>query len=299
MNTAAQPLSSRKSGAFKKNGGIFQLFNGTFLLLFALATLYPLWYEICLSFSSADEVTKGGSFLWPKQFTLDSYRTLLGTNMIWQTYFNTAFVTVVGTILSVLLTAATAYPLTKSILPGRKWFIFGILFTMMFSGGVIPTYLLVKQLGLLNSLWSLILPGMITAYNALVMMSFFQTIPAEIEESAEMDGANPLRIFVRLILPLSMPVLATIALWVAVAQWNEFFTALLYINDRSYYTLSLLLKDLISGQDYARFTGEMTNTSTESVIGATIVATILPILCVYPFLQKYFVQGVMIGSIKG
>jgi putative aldouronate transport system permease protein len=299
MNSVTQPISASKMIVFIKNGGTFQLLNGLFLLIFSLATLYPLWYEISLSFSSADEVTKGGAFLWPKEFTLDSYRTLISTNMIWHTYLNTAFVTIVGTILSVLLTASTAYPLTKSIVPGRKWLIFGILFTMLFSGGVIPTYLVVKQLGLLNSLWSLILPGMISAYNTLVMMSFFQTIPIEIEESAELDGANPLHIFVRLILPLSMPVLATISLWIAVAHWNEFFTALLYINERASYTLSLLLRDLISGQDYARFTGEVSNTSTESVIGATIVATILPILCVYPFLQKYFVQGVMIGSIKG
>lgn len=299
MNTFIQPISIRKTRMFRKNVGTFQILNGLFLLLFSLATLYPLWYEISLSFSSADQVTKGGAFLWPKDFTLDAYRTLVSTNMIWRTYLNTAFVTVVGTLLSVILTASTAYPLTKSKVPGRKWMIFGILFTMLFSGGVIPTYLVVKQLGLLNSLWSLILPGMISAYNTLVMMSFFQTIPDEIEESAEMDGANPVHIFIKLILPLSMPVLATISLWVAVAHWNEFFTALLYINERSSYTLSLLLRDLISGQDYARFTGEVSNTSTESVIGATIVATILPILCVYPFLQKYFVQGVMIGSIKG
>lgn len=290
----------RSSGnAIEKKGSLFHFANGAFLTVFALVTLYPLWYEISLSFSSAEEVTKGGVFLWPREFTLNAYKILFGTNMIWQTYLNTIFVTVVGTALSVLFTAAIAYPLTKSIVPGRKLIIFAVLFTMLFSGGVIPTYLVVKELNLINSLWSLILPSMISAYNTLVMMSFFQTIPAELEESAEMDGASPLRIFFSIIVPLSMPVLATISLWVAVGQWNEFFNALLYINERSQYTLSLLLKDLISGQDYVRMTGEGSDALTDSVIGATIVATIVPILCVYPFLQRHFVQGIMIGSIKG
>ncbi|MDF2959412.1 MAG: transporter permease [Paenibacillus sp.] len=277
----------------------FPIVNGTAMILFAAMTLYPLWREVSISLSHGDAAMKGGLFLWPEDFTFAAYKTLFSGNLIYTTFANSAFVAIVGTALNVMITAATAYPLTKSIVPGRKLIIFGILFTMLFSGGVIPTYLLIKSLGLINSLWSLILPGLVSAYNTLVMMSFFQSIPVELEESAEMDGANPIRTFISIIMPLSAPVLATIALWCAVGHWNEFFSALLYINERSQYTLPLLLRDLIMGQDYVRMTGEKVDTATETVIASTIVATILPILCVYPFLQKYFVKGVMIGSVKG
>jgi ABC-type glycerol-3-phosphate transport system permease component len=204
----------------------------------------------------------------------------------------------VGTALSVILTASTAYPLVKSGLPGKNFVTFLILFTMLFSGGIIPTYLLVKSLGLINSLWALIIPGAISAYNVLVMRSFFANLPVELEESATMDGANPIRIFFTIIFPLSTPVLATIALWEAVGLWNNFLQALIYLNDRSKYTLPVLLRDIINGQQQLQQAGIFSDTSSDSVIAATIVMSILPILCVYPFLQKYFTKGVMIGAIK-
>lgn len=286
--------------AIKKSAGshIFDVTNTIILILFSLLTLYPLWHEVSLSLSSMEESMRGGLFFWPKDFTLSAYYDMLQSKYLWLGYRNTIIVTVVGTLLSLLFTASTAYPLVKRGLPGNNFMSFVILFTMLFGRGIIPTYILIKELGMINSLSALIIPGAISAYNVLIMRSFFASLPAELEESAMMDGANPIRIFFTIILPLSTPVLATIALWEAVSRWNNFFSALIYLNDKSKYTLSLILWDVIKGQEAAKISGQLTNTSTESAIAATIVLATLPILCVYPFLQKYFVKGVMIGSIK-
>ncbi|WP_240761970.1 carbohydrate ABC transporter permease [Paenibacillus thalictri] len=272
--------------------------NIMILSIFSVATLYPLWHEVSLSLSSMEESMRGGLFIWPKEFTLSAYMDILKSQFLWVAYQNTVIITAAGTLLSLLLTAMTAYPLVKRGLPGNHVMSFVILFTMLFGGGIIPTYLLIKQLGMINSLSALIIPGAISAYNVLIMRSFFAALPAELEESAMMDGANPIRIFFTIILPLSTPVLATIALWEAVSRWNNFFSALIYLNDKSKYTLSLMLWDVIKGQEAAKMSGQLTNTSTESAIAATVVLATLPILCVYPFLQRYFVKGVMIGSIK-
>ncbi|TBL81942.1 carbohydrate ABC transporter permease [Paenibacillus thalictri] len=286
--------------AIKKSAGsqLFDVSNIMILSIFSVATLYPLWHEVSLSLSSMEESMRGGLFIWPKEFTLSAYMDILKSQFLWVAYQNTVIITAAGTLLSLLLTAMTAYPLVKRGLPGNHVMSFVILFTMLFGGGIIPTYLLIKQLGMINSLSALIIPGAISAYNVLIMRSFFAALPAELEESAMMDGANPIRIFFTIILPLSTPVLATIALWEAVSRWNNFFSALIYLNDKSKYTLSLMLWDVIKGQEAAKMSGQLTNTSTESAIAATVVLATLPILCVYPFLQRYFVKGVMIGSIK-
>jgi putative aldouronate transport system permease protein len=278
--------------------GWFPAVNSVFLILLAIITLYPFWHEVSLSFSSAEEATAGGFFFWPRQFTTLAYQVLLKSNFIWTAYANSTFITVVGSIFSTVLTASTAYPLIKRGMPGRNAVTFLILFTMLFSGGIIPSYLLVKELGLINSLWALIIPGAITAYNVLIMQSFFMSLPSELEESATIDGANAIHIFVRIILPLSMPVLATVLLWEAVGQWNNFFQALIYLNERDKYTLPVLLRDIINGQQMAERSGVFSQTTTESVIAATVVLTLIPILCVYPFLQKHFAKGVMIGAVK-
>ncbi|WP_240763074.1 carbohydrate ABC transporter permease [Paenibacillus thalictri] len=272
--------------------------NTVFLLLVAVITFYPLWHELSLSFSSMEEAMKGGAFLWPRAFTTAAYHTVLGSDYIWVAYRNSVFSTVAGTLIGVLLTAMTAYPLTKQEMPAKNVILFLVLFTMLFSGGMIPTYLLVKQLGLINSLWSLILPTAISAFNVIIMLSFFRTLPAELEDSAMIDGANPLRIFFGIVMPLSKPVLATVALWEAVGIWNNYLNAVIYLNDKSKYTLPLLLRDVINGQITARMTGELTGSSVDSVVAATIIVAVVPVLCVYPYLQKYFVKGVMIGSVK-
>lgn len=276
----------------------FNVANRLLLTVIALLMLFPMWREISLSFSSMEEAMKGGLFLWPRAFNMSAYESVFSSSYLWVAYRNSVWVTVAGTMLGVLLTAMTAYPLTKPGLPGNKAMLYGILFTMLFSGGIIPTYLLVKQLGLLNTLWSLILPTSISAFNVIIMMSFFRTIPAELEEAAMMDGSGPIRIFFTVVLALSKPVLATIAVWEAVGYWNNYLYALFYLNDKNHYTLPLLLKDIINGQIIAQTTGELTGSSTESVIAATIVLSVIPILCVYPFLQKHFVQGTLIGAIK-
>lgn len=281
-----------------KGGNLFSIFNIIFLSVLTLVTLYPMWREVAVSFSGMEEAMKGGLFLWPKDFTTDAYVNILHSRYLWLAYGNSLFITLVGTLIGVFLTAATAFPLIKQDLPGKKVFVLLILFTMLFSGGIIPTYLLVKSVGLINSLWSLILPTAISAYNVIVMMSFFRTLPRELDESATMDGAHAIRIFGSVILPLSKPVLATIALWEAVGYWNNYLQALYYLNDKSKYVLPVLLRDIINGQTIAQMTGESTGSSTESVIAATTIMAVLPILIVYPFLQKYFVQGTLIGSVK-
>ncbi|TVY07728.1 carbohydrate ABC transporter permease [Paenibacillus cremeus] len=277
---------------------VFSTVNGLLFMVTAIVMLYPMWHELCLSFSSMEEAMRGGIFYLPRGFTAAAYDRVVHSKYLWLAYQNSIFITVAGTVVSVFLTSTTAYPLSKQDLPGRKGWLVYLLFTILFSGGIIPTYLLVKSLGLINSLWSLIVPTAISAFNVIVMLSFFRTLPAELEDSAMMDGANVLRIFFSIALPLSKPVLATVALWEAVGLWNNYLYALFYLNDKSKYVLPILLKDIIRGQELAQTTGELTGSSTESVIAATIVLAVLPIVCVYPFLQKYFVKGTLIGSVK-
>lgn len=278
---------------------VFDAANHTFFILLAIIMIYPFWQEICISLSSGSEATRGGFFLLPRQFTSEAYNIVLNTSFIWTAYSNSIFTTIFATALGLFFTALTAYPLSKRRLPGNKIATFMVVFCMIFNGGIIPTYLVVNSIGLVNSLWSLVFVGLIGPFNVIIIRNFFEAIPDEIEESAFIDGANPLIIFFRLILPLSKPVLATVALWIAVFTWNNFMGSLIYLNDREKYTLPRLIRDIISGQMLARETGEGGQMALESVIGATIVATVLPIMCVYPFLQKYFVKGVMVGSVKG
>lgn len=277
---------------------VFEWGNYGFLILLSVVTFYPLWHEISISLSTSSLAMKGGLFLWPRGFTLDAYGQVLSSSFIWLAYRNSIIVAVVGTIFHVLFTATTAYPLNRKGLPGVKLLTILIIFTMLFSGGLIPTYLLVKSLGMINTLWALMIPGLISAFNVIVMQSFMRSIPEEIEESATMDGANPLRIFFTIILPLCKPVLATIALWECVALWNNFMQALIYLNDKSLYTLPLLIKEIIAGQQTASDSGQFTVFSAESAVAATIIVSIIPILAIYPFLQKYFMKGTMLGSVK-
>jgi len=260
--------------------------------------LYPLWYVLSVSFSSQFEVMKGGLFWWPKEFTFHAYFKIFSSDFIWKAYRNSILVTVAGTALSVFVTATTAYPLSKDNMPLKKAISLLILFTMLFNGGIIPLYLIVKMTGLLNTLWALFIPSLVSAFNVFLALSFFRSLPAEIEESATMDGAGTLRVFFSIALPLSKPILATLSLFHGVGYWNNFFHPLIYLSDKDLFTLPLLLKDIIEGQAYAQQTGQFDDTATQSVISAMIIATLVPILMTYPFLQKYFVKGVMLGSIK-
>jgi putative aldouronate transport system permease protein len=284
---------------FKLGTRIFDALNIVFLLVLCLTTLYPFWYELAVSFSSSHGAMQGGLIVWPREFTLSSYRTVLGSFFIWKAFGNSVFVVVIGTLLSVLVTAALAYTMSKPWLPGNGLFRLIVLFALLFNGGLIPTYLVVKSFGLLDTLWSLILPVLAAPFNAIVMMNFFRQIPQELEESAHMDGASPIRIFASLVLPLSMPVVATVSLWMSVGLWNDFLHAIIYLNSTENFTLPVILREIIVGQEELVMDGRELETSSSTVIAATVVVSVVPIICVYPFLQKYFVKGAMIGSVKG
>lgn len=276
----------------------FNYANTVFLTVLTLIMLFPLWREIAISFSSKEEALRGGLFLSPREFTFGAYASILGTDYIWAAYGNSIFITVVGTALSLLFTSSTAYPLAKRTLPWKSVFSVFVVFTMIFNGGLIPTYLVVRQLHLINTIWSLIALNLISAFNVIIMMNFIRTLPEELEESATMDGANPVRIFFTVILPLCKPVLATLALWIAVGLWNNFFQAFIYLTDKALTTLPVLLRLIIVGQQQAAQLGQAAESSTESVIAATIMVTLLPIVAVYPFLQGYFIKGALLGSVK-
>ncbi|MCU6711869.1 carbohydrate ABC transporter permease [Paenibacillus sp. J5C_2022] len=277
---------------------IFSVSNYSFLIALSFVTLYPLWHVMSLSLSSKTEALSGGLFLWPRDFTWTAYADILSADYIWNAYGNTIYITFVGTFLNLLFTSSTAYALSKRTLPWLKVWIVMILFAMLFSGGMIPNYMVVKELGLLNTHMALIIPNLISSFNVIIMLNFIRSIPEEVEESAMIDGANPIHIFFRIIIPLCKPVLATLALWVGVGLWNNFFQALIYLNDKELTTLPLLLRNIIEGQQQFEEMGMLSDSSTESVIAATIIISIIPIIAVYPFLQRFFAKGIMLGSVK-
>lgn len=282
----------------------FDLFNYLFLTLFCLTILLPFWYLLVLSFDEFGNVTAQDFFLWPRAFTLENYKTVAENPAIWRGYANTIFRTVCGTFLSLLCTSMAAFALSKNSFPNRKFWSFYVVFTMFFSGGMIPTYLWIKDLHLLDNRLVLILPGLVGAYNLVLIRNFFKQIPPELEESARIDGASDFRVFWNIILPVSKPILATIALWLAVGHWNAWFDCLIYIRDTRKYVLQIILQRIVIEGTIENLsnTEQMTedfNARPEMVKAACIYFTTLPILCVYPFLQKYFVKGIYVGSLKG
>ena len=272
------------------------------LTVFCLLILIPLLHIISGSFSDPISLLKGEVGLLPKGFTTSMYETVFKDKEIWQGYWNTIVYTVVGTLISVTLTAFGAYPLSRKDFYGRNVYMGLFVFTMFFTGGMIPTYLLVKQLKMLNTMWALVLPSAVSTYNLIIMRTFFQTsIPGELAESASLDGCSDLGVFFRIVIPLSAPIFAVMVLFYGVAQWNSWFPALLYISDRSLYPLQMVLREVLIQSDVSNMAGA---TGDVEIIGdglkyATMVVATLPIMCLYPFLQKYFVKGVMIGSVKG
>ncbi|MDF2835312.1 MAG: binding-protein-dependent transport system inner rane component [Paenibacillus sp.] len=270
--------------------------------ILCISTIYPFIHVASVSLSSPSEAGRFGFHLYPKDIDFFAWKQVLSQTKIWTGFGNSVFRTVVGTFLSLVAMSLCAYPLSRKYLPHRSFYTMVILFTMFFGGGTIPTFLLIKELELMNSVWVYIVPGLIPTFSMLVLRNFFMAIPAELEESAKIDGANDIRILFGIILPLSKPVLATLALWSAVGHWNSWFDAVLYISDADKQVLQFFLREIV-----------ITNTDAETfgrtVVGnfkygpaikaATIIFAALPILIVYPFLQKYFVKGTMIGSLKG
>lgn len=274
------------------------------LLLITLATLLPFVNVLSKSVSEEWAVISGKVGIFPVGFQLDTMKFVITSNQFIRSFSVSVFITVVGTVLSLCITAITAYPLSKRHLPGIGIVMLLFIFTMLFNGGIIPNYMLIRNLGLLDNLWSLILPSLVSVFNLLVMKSYFEGLPESLEESARMDGARTFTILFRILLPLSGPVLATIALFYAVSYWNEFFNAMIYINSSSLKPLQLHLRDIVLNASSATAGMEVTqddmmNLSPDNVRSATVIASTIPILLLYPYLQKYFIKGVLIGSVKG
>jgi putative aldouronate transport system permease protein len=284
-----------------------RIFNYVFLSLIAFCCLYPFINIVVTSLSSRRAVYAGEVYLWPVEFNLDAYKEVLLDGQIFVSMWNTAILTVVGTVMSMTSTILCAYALSKKRLMGRGIFMGLIVFTMMFSGGMIPSFLLIRNLGLMDSYWALWLGGLQSSYNMIVLRTFFQGIPESLEEAAQIDGAGDPYILVRIVLPLSGAALATIALFYAVGWWNTYFSAVMYITSTSKQTLMVKLRQMLDAMQVLVSQAQaginegssMTNIAAETFKAATILVSMLPIMCVYPFLQKYFVKGVMIGSVKG
>lgn len=268
------------------------------LLFISLATLYPFYYIFIGSFSPITDLISTKLLLWPSSIDLNAYRTVLSNRLIPQAYKVTIFVTIVGTTLNMVFTIMGAYVLSKKFLPGRSAMTLMIVITMLFNGGLIPTFLTVKSIGLYDNVWALVIPGLISTYNMIVLRNFFMQIPSSLEESATIDGCSYTGTLVKIILPLSLPALATISLFYAVGNWNSFFNAVIYINKQDLWPLQLLLREMLlkSTNDMLR---DNNLPPTETVKMAMIIVVVFPILIVYPFLQKYFVKGMLVGSVKG
>lgn len=285
----------------------FTVLNYIVLTLFTLIIILPIFCVVMNSFVSEAEIARRGAFIFiPEQWDPTSYRTLWSSrqNLI-RAYGNTLFRVIVGTLMNLMFTIALAYPLSKRDLKGRTFFNALIFFTMIFSGGMVPTYMVVKWTGLINSRWAMIIPSLIGTWNMFMMRNFFYAIPDSLIESAQLDGANNLQILTRIVLPCSLASIATIVLFYAVGHWNSWFDALLYINDNKLLPMQNLLRNIIAASNMsdldasAMMTADYVRPPAESIKSATIVVSTIPILIVYPFVQKYFVKGVMVGSVKG
>lgn len=292
----------KKSNKIRLTKGeiVFDVINYCLLTLLAIITLYPIVNVLAISLSSYTGYLKNPAMIFPVEFNFEAYQSILSNSLITSAYKNTIFVTVVGTSVNLILTVLTAYPLAKGRLRGNRVIMFGIVFTMMFSGGMIPTFLVVRSLKLLDTHWALILPCAISTSNLIIVKNFFEGIPDSLLESARLDGAGDWRILWDIVLPLSIPVLATITLFYAVGNWNRLFDAVMYINSRSNWTLPILLKEIITENSELLVDPSVAaQVYPKTMQCATIVVAVLPIMCVYPFLQRYFMKGIMLGAVKG
>lgn len=295
-----------------KGDKLFLLGTYIYLSVALLIVLYPLIYILSASISSPQAVNSGQMWLFPKDITWAGYELVFNNPKIWNGYLNTIIYTVVGTMLNLAVTLPAAYALSRSDFVGRNWFMGFILLTMFFSGGLVPTYLVVKNLGLIDTMGALILPVAASVWNIVVARTFFQsTIPKELQEAAHIDGCTNIKLFWKIVLPLSAPIVAVMALFYGVGHWNSYFSSLIYLNTESKYPLQMVLRQIlvlqqmsaettgaaISG-DIAQAMNSKAETASLIKYGVIVVST-LPIIAVYPFLQRYFVQGVMIGSVKG
>ncbi|WP_096438604.1 carbohydrate ABC transporter permease [Alteribacter populi] len=277
----------------------FTIVNTSFMLLMVLVMTYPFIHMTAVSLSADYYVMRGEVSFWPKGFTTGVYEQVLQNSRIHTGYINTIIYVVTGTSLSLAVTAMGAYALSRKQLVWRGGFSFMIVFTMLFSGGMIPTFLVVRELGIIDTRWAMILPSAVSAWNFFVMRTFFANLPVELEESGKIDGLNDIGIFWRIMLPLSKPVLATIGLFYLVFIWNNFMNSLLYLRSEELYPLQMILRNIVmQGQMEQSVDGNEEGIAL-TIQYATILVSTVPVLCVYPFIQKYFVKGALLGSVKG
>lgn len=283
----------------------FYIISYSIVSILVIAVLYPIIYVISASFSSGNAIATGKVWLWPVEFTLDGYAAVFKYKDIWIGYRNSILYTVAGTLINVCMTMICAYPLSRKNLRGRNKIMFLFTFTMLFNGGMLPNYILISKLKMINTAWSLLLPGAISVYNMIVARTFIQSnIPDELLESSRIDGCDDIRFFFKMVLPLSKAILAVLVIWYAVGHWNSYFNAFLYLNDKSKYPLQIYLREILV---LGEVQSDMIDGETESAIRnlkyllkySTIVVSTVPLYAIYPFIQKYFVKGVMIGSVKG
>lgn len=296
-----------KTKKIKRSKGtiIFDTCNIILMLAICFVCIYPIWYVIVNSLNDANDALMGGIYWWPRKFSLANYKSVFANGKVLQAFKVTIAKTIIGTTVHVLFTAMVAYPLSKTYLIGRKYYMAIGTVTMFFSGGLIPTFLLFKEMHLLNNFWVYIIPSAFNFFNLLIFINFFREIPGALEESARIDGANDWTIFRKIIIPLSKPVFATIALFAGVGQWNDYFGGLMYMTDRTdLEPIQTFLYRLVAQVQSSQMAGNISvqiqtsDTTSTAIKLAAMVITTLPICCVYPFLQKYFVKGMMVGAVK-
>ncbi len=284
---------------------VFDVFNYTIMIILLAIVIYPLWFIVIASFSDPNAVNAGEVWLLPKDIMLDGYKRIFTMPKIWIGYKNTIYYTVVGTMISVLATITGGYALSKQYLPGGRIFMGALTFTMFFNGGLIPTYIVVNNLNLLDSIWAIVLPGAVSIWNLIMCRTFFkQSIPVDLEEAAELDGCSQIGFFLRIAIPLTKALTAIMVLYYMVGYWNEYFKGIIYLSSAEKYPLQLILRDILitnsNGDMVEDIRDRIQKQKTAELLkyGVIIVST-LPLLCAYPFVQKFFIKGVMIGSIKG
>ena len=301
-------MSKRKAGTGLNRNTAFDWINYAVMVILAFVMIYPLWYCVAGSLNEGMDYLRGGVFLWPRKWTFANYKAVFLDSAILNAFWVTIWKCLVGTVTSVLCTAMVAYAITRPKLRVKKLYIPFIMLTMFFSGGLIPYFILIVDLGLYDSFWVFIIPTMFSAYNMIIIQSFMRELPSELIESAKLDGASEYRIFFQMILPLSKPVLATIALFTVVTHWNSYFDSMMSTSSQELQTIQLFLKKVITDPSVSRGLGsaatiaipDQAATLTPQVVKlATMVVTALPVVCIYPFLQRYFVKGVTVGAVKG
>lgn len=289
----------------KKKLHAFDIINITFLTVVSIFMIYPFYNVLIISFAKYDDLVKSGMYIIPTSFNLDAYKTVLWDSAFYKGFIVSVFITIIGTSISMILSVCGGYALSKKDMPGRNVLLFIVLFTMFFSGGLIPYYLTVKAVGLIDTIWAMILPVAISTWNLIIIKSYFNNFPVSLEESARLDGANDIQILVKIVIPTSKPIIATFSLFYAVDRWNEWWNALIFVSDKDIRPLQIVLREILinysstisDAAKQALLSGDKVIFST-SIQMAAITVSMIPIIIIYPFLQKYFVKGIMLGSMK-